>query len=73
MIDLSIFTPPGDYVVRATDDMDSIHAGDYLVVHRTNEAKRGQLVLAGGAVRSFGGPKDALGVDGLIVGVVRSL
>lgn len=72
-IDFSMFTPPGDYLVRATDETDLIHAGDYLVVHRTDKAKRGQLVLAGGAVRAFGGRKDALGVDGLIVGLVRDM
>jgi hypothetical protein len=72
-IDPALFNPPGDYLVRATDDMQYIHAGDYLVVARASEAKRGDMVLAGGAVRKFGGRKDALGVDGIIVGLIRHL
>lgn len=72
-VDPTLFSPPGDYLVRAKDDMETFRAGDYLVVHSTTEAKRGQMVLAGGAVRRFGGRKDALGVDGIIVGVIRHL
>jgi SOS-response transcriptional repressor LexA len=71
-VDMTLFTPPGDYVVRAKDDMEDIHAGDYLVIARATEARKGQMVLAGGVVRRFG-KKDALGVDGIVVGLIRHM
>jgi hypothetical protein len=71
-VDPALFDPPGDYLIRARNDMEDVKAGDYLVIARATEAKKGQMVLAGGVVRRMG-KKDALGVDGIVVGLIRHL
>jgi repressor LexA len=48
-VDPALFTPRPDYALRVTGDSmigAGIHDGDLLVVHRTPEARSGQIVVA---------------------------